>query len=58
VAHIGKKNDAYRDLGKRSEGNSPLGRPRYICDETIKIYLKYNGALHTIFIQLGMDRLL
>jgi hypothetical protein len=56
VAHMGEKNNAYKELVVRSEENGPLGRTRCRYNETVKIYLKYDEARQTVFIQLGIDR--
>ena len=53
---MGEKNNAYKELVVRSEENGPLGRTRCRYNETVKIYLKYDEARQTVFIQLGIDR--
>jgi len=37
---IGERRDAYRVLVGRPEGKRPLGRPRLIWEDKIKMYLK------------------
>jgi hypothetical protein len=39
VARVGKRN-AYRVLVRKSEGNRPLGGPRHMWENDIKIYLR------------------
>jgi len=38
VAHMRDKKDAYRVLVEKPDGKSPLGKPRCIWDDTIKMY--------------------
>jgi hypothetical protein len=43
VARMGEKKNAYRMLVKKSEGKRPLGRPRRVWVDNIKIDLREIG---------------
>ncbi|KAJ4452194.1 hypothetical protein ANN_03712 [Periplaneta americana] len=43
VAHMGESRNAYRVLVGRSEGKRPLGRPRRIWEDNIKMDLREVG---------------
>jgi hypothetical protein len=50
------KTGAYRVLVGRPDGKSPLGRPRCIWDDTIKMDLQEESWGHMYYTVLAQDR--
>jgi hypothetical protein len=44
VAYMGEKRGAYRILVGRPEGRQPLGRPRHLWEDSIKMDLQQVGC--------------
>jgi hypothetical protein len=56
VAGMGKGRGAYRDLVGRSEGKRPLGRPRRMWEDNIKMELREIVIDGANWILLAQDR--
>jgi hypothetical protein len=56
VARIGERRGVYRVLVGKTEGNSPLGRPRGRWDDNIKIGLQKVGCEDMDWVDLAQDR--
>jgi hypothetical protein len=51
---MGEKNNAYRVFVGKSEGNRPLGRPRHMWEDNIKMDLREIGGLHSFDLGQGL----
>jgi hypothetical protein len=58
VAHMGDGRGAYRVLVGRPEGKTPLGRPRHMWEDNIKMDLREIGIDGANWIRLPQDRVL
>jgi hypothetical protein len=56
VARMGKGRDVHRILVGRPEGKRPLGRPRHMWEDNIKMDLREIGIDVANWIQLAQDR--
>jgi hypothetical protein len=56
VAQMGEKRNAYRLLVGKTEGKTPLGRPRRRWVDNIKMYLGEVGWCDVDWIGLAQDR--
>jgi hypothetical protein len=56
VAQMGEKRNAYRILVGKPEGKRPLGRPRYVWVNNIKMDLRGIGWDGMDWINLAQDR--
>jgi hypothetical protein len=43
IAHMGEMRNVYKILVRKPERKRPLGRPRNICEDNIRIYLREVG---------------
>jgi hypothetical protein len=57
VARMGEGRGVYRVLVGRPEGKRPLGRPRHMWEDNIKIDLREIGISGAILIRLAQDRI-
>jgi hypothetical protein len=50
-----KKRNAYRNLVGKLEAKGPLGRPRYMWEDNIKMVLRQDGVVWTelIWLRIG-----
>ena len=56
VAHMGEEREAYRVLVGKSEGKTPLGRPRHRWVDNIRMYLLHEvGCGYMDWIGLAQD---
>jgi hypothetical protein len=56
VAQMREKRNAYRILRGKPEENRPLGRPRRMWMENIKMYIREIDRVHTTLSYLAQDR--
>jgi hypothetical protein len=56
VAHMGEERKMYKVLVGKPEGKRPLGRPRRIWEDGLKIDLREIGWGNVDWIQLAQDR--
>jgi hypothetical protein len=56
VAGMGEKRNVYRLLVGKPEGRRPLGRPRHMCVDNIKMDLLKIGRNVVDWISLAQDR--
>ena len=56
VAFMGERRDVYRVLMGKSEGKTPLGRPRRRWEDNIKMDLQEVGCGSMDWIELVQDR--
>jgi hypothetical protein len=56
VARMGEKRNAYRILVGKPEGERPLGRPRRMCVDNIKMDLREIGWDRVDWIDMAQDR--
>jgi hypothetical protein len=53
---MGERRGVYRVLAGKPKGNSPLGRPRHIWENNIKMYLQKVGCEGMDWIELAQSR--
>ena len=56
VARVGERRGVYRVLVGRPEGKKPLGRPRCIREDNVKMDLQKGGCAGMDWIELAQDR--
>jgi hypothetical protein len=56
VARVGEGRRVYRVLVERPEGKRPLGSPRRMWEDNIKLYLREIGIDEANWIRLAQDR--
>jgi hypothetical protein len=56
AAYVGESRCVYRVLVGKPEGRRPLGRPRRIWEDTIKMDLQEVGCEDMDWIKLALDR--
>jgi hypothetical protein len=56
IARMGTKGNAYRVLVGKPEGKEPLGRPRYMLEDNIKMDLREIGCGGTDGMNVSQDR--
>ena len=56
VAHWGERRGGYRVFVGKPEGKRPLGRPRHIWEDNIKMHLQEVGCEIMDWIELAEDR--
>ena len=56
VSHMGESKDIYRVLVEKTEGKTPLGRPRHRWEDNIKMDLQEVGCGGMGWIDLAQDR--
>jgi hypothetical protein len=56
VARIGAKRNAYRILVGKTEGTRPLGKPRNMCEDNIKMNLREIGCSGMDWIDVAQNR--
>jgi hypothetical protein len=56
VACLWERTGVHRVLVGKSEGNKPLGRPRHMWEDNIKMYIQEVGCGGTDWIELAQNR--